>query len=195
MMASQPTGIRVLAFTAAPAMGDGAPAEGDASTEDDRDEAGDEIKHFVWGGLVDTPTEDDRDDTDDEVEHFVWGGSDDAPTKDDRDDVDDEVEHFVSSGLEKKNQKNRNSRMHTVVSADTPSANVTTTSHLVARRATFDYLRLAAEQGFMPIVVRTEFHNRGIEHETEFQNRGIENEHALEFNPSKLEVELGLQKS
>jgi hypothetical protein len=69
--------------------------------------------------------------------------------------------------------------MHTVVSADAPSANVTTTSHSVARRATFDnYMRLAAEQGFTPIIVRTEFQNRGTEHE-----------HALEFNPSKLEVE------
>jgi hypothetical protein len=56
-MASQPTGIHVLAFAAAPAMGDGAPAEGDA------------------------PTKDDRDDSDDEVEHFVWGGSDDAQRK------------------------------------------------------------------------------------------------------------------
>jgi hypothetical protein len=116
-------------------MGDGAPAEGDASTEDDRDEADDEVKHFVWGGSDDAPTEDDRDDTNDEVEHFVWGGSDDAPTEDDRDDADDEVEYFVSGDLEKTPKKNRNSRMNTVVSADTPSANVTTTSHSVARRA------------------------------------------------------------
>ena len=122
--------------------------------------------------------EDERDDTDDEVENFVWGGSDDAPTEDDRDDADDEVEHFVSGGLEKTPTKKRNSRMHTVVSADTPSANVTTTSHSVARRATFDNQRLAAEQGFTPIIVRTEFQNRGIFHE-----------HVLEFNPSKLEVE------
>ena len=42
----------------------------------------------------------------------------------------------------------------------------------------FDNLRLAAEQGFAPIIARTEFQNRGIEHE-----------HALEFYPSKLEVE------
>jgi hypothetical protein len=68
--------------------------------------------------------------------------------------------------------------MYTVVSADTPSANVTTTSHSIARRATFDNLRFAAEQGLTPIIVRTEFQNRGIEHE-----------HALEFHPSKLEVE------
>jgi hypothetical protein len=68
--------------------------------------------------------------------------------------------------------------MHTVVSADTPSANVTTTGKSVARRGTFDNLRLAAKQGFTPITVRTEFQNRGIEHE-----------HALEFHPSKLEVE------
>ena len=96
-----------------------------------------------------------------------------------RDDADDEVEHFVSGALEKKPKTKRNSRMHTVVSDDTPSANVTTTSHSVARRATFDnYIRLAAEQGFTPIIVRTEFQNRGILHE-----------HALEFNPSKLEVE------
>jgi hypothetical protein len=69
--------------------------------------------------------------------------------------------------------------MYTVVSADTPSAIVTTTSHSVARRATFDnYMRLAAEQGFTPIIVRTEF-----------QNRGILYEYALVFHPSKLEVE------
>jgi hypothetical protein len=54
-MASQPTGIRVLAFAAAPAMGDGAPAEGDASTEDDRDDADDEVEDFVWGGSEKTP--------------------------------------------------------------------------------------------------------------------------------------------
>jgi hypothetical protein len=135
-------------------MGDGAPAEGD------------------------TPTEDYRDDTDDEVEHSVWGGSYDAPTEDDLDDADDEVEHFVSGCLEKTPKKNRNSRMSTVVSADTPSANVPTTSHSVARRASFDNLRLATEQGFTPIIVRTEFQNRGILHE-----------HALEFHPRKLEVE------
>jgi hypothetical protein len=70
--------------------------------------------------------------------------------------------------------------MHAVVSVDTPSANATTTSHSVARRTTFDNLRLAVEveQGFTPIIVRTEFQNRGIEHE-----------HALEFHPRKLEVE------
>jgi hypothetical protein len=43
-VASQPTGISVLAFAAAPVMGDGAPAEGDAPTEDDRDEADEKIK-------------------------------------------------------------------------------------------------------------------------------------------------------
>jgi hypothetical protein len=91
-MASQPTGISVLAFAAAPVIGDGAPAEGDALTEDDRDEE------------------------DDEVEDFVWGGSDDAPMEDDRDDAGDEVENFVWGGLEKTPQKNRNSRMYTVVS-------------------------------------------------------------------------------
>jgi hypothetical protein len=68
--------------------------------------------------------------------------------------------------------------MHIVLSADTPSANVTTASHSVARRATFDNLRLAAEQGFAPITVRTVLQNRGTEHEN-----------ALEFHPSKLEVE------
>jgi hypothetical protein len=78
-MASQPTGIRVLAFAAAPAMGDGAPAEGEASTEDCRDEADDEVKHFAWGVSDDAPTEDDRDDTDDEVEHFVSGGLEKTP--------------------------------------------------------------------------------------------------------------------
>jgi hypothetical protein len=46
-MASQPTGISVLAFAAAPVMGDGAPVEGGASTEDDRDEAEGEIEDFV----------------------------------------------------------------------------------------------------------------------------------------------------
>jgi hypothetical protein len=68
--------------------------------------------------------------------------------------------------------------MHTVVSADTPSANVTTPSDSVARHATFDNLRLAAEQGFTPIIARIEFQNRGSVHE-----------HALEFHPNKLEVE------
>ena len=62
-------------------MGDGALAEGDA------------------------PTKDDRDDTDVEVQHFVWGGSDDAPTEDDRGDAYDEFEHFVSGGLEKTRKK------------------------------------------------------------------------------------------
>jgi hypothetical protein len=55
--------------------------------------------------------------------------------------------------------------MHTVKSADTPSANVTTPSDSVARRATFDNLRLAAEQGFTPIIARIEFQNRGSVHE------------------------------
>jgi len=159
-------------------MGDSAPAEGGASTEDGRDEADDGVRDVVWGGSDDAPTEDNRNDADDEVEDFVWGGSDDAPTQDDRDDADDEVEDFVWGGSEKTPKKNRNSRMHTVVSADTPSANVTTTSHSVARRATFGNLRLAAEKGFTPIIVRTEF-----------QNRGIEYDHDLEFHPSKLEVE------
>jgi hypothetical protein len=48
-----------------------------------------------------------------------------------------------------------------ILSADNPSANVTTPSDSVARRATFDNLRLAAEQGFTPIIARTEFQNRG----------------------------------
>jgi hypothetical protein len=68
--------------------------------------------------------------------------------------------------------------MHTVVGADTPSTNVITPSDSVARRATFENLRLAAEQGFTPIIARTEFQNRGSVHE-----------HALEFHPNKLEVE------
>jgi hypothetical protein len=97
-------------------MGDGAPAEVDAPTEDDRDEAEDEVEDFVWGGPEKTP------------------------------------------------QKNRDSRMHTVVSADTPSANATTPSDSVARRATFENLRLAVEQGFTPIIARTEFQNRGSVH-------------------------------
>jgi len=73
--------------------------------------------------------------------------------------------------------------MYTALSADTPSANVTTPSDSVARRATFDNLRLPAEQGFTPIIARTEFRNRGSVHES-----------ALEFHPSKLEVEYGLQE-
>jgi hypothetical protein len=73
--------------------------------------------------------------------------------------------------------------MHTVVSADTPSANVTTPIDSVTRRATFYSLRLAAEQGFTPIIARTEFQNRGNVHG-----------HVLEFHPSKLKVEYGLQK-
>jgi hypothetical protein len=40
---------------AAPVMGDGAPAEGDAQTEDYRDEADDEVEDFVWSGLEKTP--------------------------------------------------------------------------------------------------------------------------------------------
>jgi hypothetical protein len=153
-MASQPTGINALAFAVAPVMGVRAPAESDASTEDNRDEADDEAEDFVWGGSDDAPTENDRDDADDEVEDFVWGSSEKTP------------------------KKKRNSRMHTVVSADTSSANVTTPRDSVARRATFDNLRLAAEQGFTPIIARTEFQNRGSVHER-----------PLEFHPSKLEVE------
>jgi len=137
-MASQPTGICVLAFAAAPVMSDGAPAKGDALTEDDRDEADDEVEDFVWGGLDDAPTEDDRDDASDEVGDFVWGGSEKTP------------------------KKNRNSRIHTVVSADNPSANATTPSGSVARRATFENLRLAAEQGLTPIIARTEFQTEGV---------------------------------
>jgi hypothetical protein len=41
-------------------------------------------------------------------------------------------------------------------------------------RATFDNWRLAAEQGFTPIIARAEF-----------QDRGSENEQALEFHPNK----------
>ena len=48
----------------------------------------------------------------------------------------------------------------------------------VARRATFDNWRLAAEQEFTLIFARAEFQDRGSEHE-----------HASEFHPSKLEVE------
>jgi hypothetical protein len=59
---------------AAPVMGNGAPAEGDAPTEDEGDDG---------------------------VEDFVWGGSDDAPTEDVRDEAYDEVEDFVRSGSEK----------------------------------------------------------------------------------------------
>ena len=80
-MASQPTGIRVLAFAAELAMGDSAPAEGDASTEDNRDEADDEVKDFVWGGPDDAPKENDCDDADEEVEDFVCGASEKTPKK------------------------------------------------------------------------------------------------------------------
>jgi hypothetical protein len=66
---------------AAPVMSDSALAEGDAPTEDDRDEAGDEVEDFVWGGSDDAPTEDDRDEADDEVEDLVWGGSEKTPKK------------------------------------------------------------------------------------------------------------------
>jgi hypothetical protein len=61
--------------------GNGAPAEGDTPTENDRDEADNEVEDFVWGGLGDAPTEDDRSDADDEVEDFVWGGSEKTPKK------------------------------------------------------------------------------------------------------------------
>jgi hypothetical protein len=40
---------------AEPVMGDSAPAEGDAPTEDDRDEADDELGDLVWGGSEKTP--------------------------------------------------------------------------------------------------------------------------------------------
>ena len=110
---------------AAPVMGDGAPVEGDAPEEDDRDEAEDEVEDSVGGGPEKTPT------------------------------------------------KNCNSRVYTVVSANTTSAIFTTRSDSVARRATFDNRRLAAEQGFTPIIARIEFQNRGSVHE-----------HALEFHPS-----------
>jgi hypothetical protein len=88
---------------AAPVMGDGAPAKGDAPTEDDRDEAEDEVEDFVWGGSEQTQQRNrdsrvhtvvsaatpsnvqpcvsgnDRDEADDEVEDFVWGGSEKTP--------------------------------------------------------------------------------------------------------------------
>jgi hypothetical protein len=67
--------------------------------------------------------------------------------------------------------------MHTAMSADTPSANVTTPSNSVARRAKFDNWRLAAEQGFTPIIARTEFKTESV------------HEHALKFHPNKLVVE------
>jgi hypothetical protein len=116
---------------AAPVKGDGAPAEGDAPTEDDRDEEKVEVEDSVGDGPEKTPT-----------------------------------------------KKNRNSRVHTVVSADTLSAIFTAPSGSVTRRATFDNWRLAAKQGFTLIITRAEFQNRGIEHER-----------ALEFHPRKLEVE------
>jgi hypothetical protein len=102
----------------------------------------------------------------------------DAPTEDDRNKVWDEVEDSVGGGPEKTPTKKCNSRVQTVVSADTPSAIFTTLSDSVARLATFDNWRRAAEQGFTPITARTELQNRGSEHE-----------HAPEFHPNKLEVE------
>jgi hypothetical protein len=69
----------------------------------------------------------------------------DAPTEDDRDEAEDEVEDSVGNGPEKTPKKNRNSRVHTVVSANTLSAIFTTPSDSVARRSTFDNWRLAAE--------------------------------------------------
>jgi hypothetical protein len=62
-------------------MGDGAPAEGGASMEDDHDEADDKVEDFVWGGSDGAPTEDDRVDAGDEIEDFVWGGSEKTPKK------------------------------------------------------------------------------------------------------------------
>jgi hypothetical protein len=102
----------------------------------------------------------------------------DAPTKDDRDEEEVEVEDSVGDSPEKTPTRNRNSRVLTVVSADTPNVIFTTPSDLVARCATFKNCCLAAEQGFMLIIARTEFQNRGSEHEQ-----------APEFHPSKLEVE------
>jgi hypothetical protein len=67
---------------AEPVMSDGAPAEGNAKTEDDRDEADDEVKDFVWGGSDDAPTEDDRDEAGDEAEHSLgWFGENTKKTK------------------------------------------------------------------------------------------------------------------
>jgi hypothetical protein len=107
----------------------------------------------------------------------------DALTGDDRDEAEGQVEDSVGNGPKKTLTKNRNSRVHTVVSADTPCAIFTTPSDSVARRGLFDNWRLAAEQGFTPIIAQTEFQNRGSEHE-----------HAFEFHPNKFEVEKGLQK-
>jgi hypothetical protein len=56
-------------------------------------------------------------------------------------------------------------------------ANVPTPSDSVAGRATIDNLRLAAEQGFTPIIARTEYQNRGSVHER-----------VLKFHPRMLEV-------
>jgi hypothetical protein len=64
------------------------------------------------------------------------------------------------------------------MSADTPSAIFTTPSDAVAKCATFDNWRLAAEQEFRLIITRTEFQNRGSVHKN-----------ALEFHLKKLEVE------
>jgi hypothetical protein len=68
--------------------------------------------------------------------------------------------------------------VHTVVSADAPSAIITTPSDSVARRLLFGNWRLETEEGFTLIIARTEFQNQGSVHER-----------ALEFHPSKLGVE------
>ena len=58
------------------------------------------------------------------------------------------------------------------------SGEVTAKLDSAARRATFDNWRLAAGHGFKLIIARTEFQNRGNEHEC-----------ALEFDPRELKVE------
>jgi hypothetical protein len=67
--------------------------------------------------------------------------------------------------------------LYTVLSFDATIAISAMPSDSVARRSTFDNWRLAAEQGFTLIIARTEFQNRGSEHEQ-----------AFEFHPKKLEV-------
>jgi ribosomal protein L12E/L44/L45/RPP1/RPP2 len=101
---------------AAPVMGDGAPADDDVHTVVSADTPGN-VKPCVsaaaktLGGA-------------DPMAAPVMGdgapAEGDAPTEDDRDEAKNEVEDFVWGGSEKTPQKNRDSRVHTVVSADTP---------------------------------------------------------------------------
>jgi hypothetical protein len=68
--------------------------------------------------------------------------------------------------------------MRTVVSADTPRENFTTTSHLVARLGALRSKTCVSQQD-----MGSRLSSPNLSFKTEVH------EHALEFNPSKLEVE------